>query len=70
MRSIHRNVDAKSAAGRNDNMPGKITMINVVWMAMVTGMLTATIALYDQKVDTSKVYGPYASARAAVVGQY
>lgn len=51
-------------------MPGKITMINVLWMAMITGMLTATVALYDQKVDTSKVYGPYASARAAVTGQY
>ncbi|WP_176439380.1 hypothetical protein [Rhizobium esperanzae] len=51
-------------------MPGKITMINVLWMVMVTGMLTATVALYDQKVDTSKVYGPYASARTAVLGQH
>ena len=51
-------------------MPGKITMINVVWMAMITGMLTATVALYDQKVDTSEVYGPSASARTAVLGQY
>jgi len=53
-------------------MPGKITMINVLWMVMVTGMLTATVALYDnQKIDASKVYGPYASARSvSVLGQY
>ncbi|MBB3312107.1 hypothetical protein FHT78_003883 [Rhizobium sp. BK196] len=53
-------------------MPGKITMINMLWMVMITGMLTATIALYDnQKVDASKVYGPFASARTvSVLGQY
>ena len=51
-------------------MPNKITMINAVWMVMMTGMLAATIALYDHKVDASKVYGPYASARAAVMSQY
>jgi hypothetical protein len=51
-------------------MPGTITMINVLWMAMITGMLTATVALYDQKADASKVYGPYATARATVVSQY
>ncbi|MBB3966584.1 hypothetical protein ACIQUB_27460 [Rhizobium sp. NPDC090275] len=51
-------------------MPNKITMINAVWMVMMTGMLAATVALYDQKVETSKVYGPYASARTSVVSQY
>ncbi|MET3854770.1 MULTISPECIES: hypothetical protein [unclassified Rhizobium] len=51
-------------------MPDKITVINVFWMAMITGMLTATVALYDQKPDTSKVYGPYAAARTAIVSQY
>ena len=53
-------------------MPGKITMINMLWMVMITGMLTATVALYDnKKVDTSKVYGPFASARSvSVLGQY
>lgn len=57
---------------KGTKMPGKITMINMLWMVMVTGMLTATIALYDnQKVDTSKVYGPFASARSvSVLGQY
>ncbi|MGO7205667.1 hypothetical protein ACCT30_31575 [Rhizobium ruizarguesonis] len=51
-------------------MPGKITMINVLWMVMVTGMLTATLALYYQMVDTSKVFVPFGSARTAVLGQY
>lgn len=51
-------------------MPNKVTMINAVWMVMITGMLAATIALYDQKVDASKVYGPYASAHAAITSQY
>jgi hypothetical protein len=51
-------------------MPDKITMINVVWMTVVTGMLAATIALYDQKVDQSKVYGPFASARPFISSQY
>jgi hypothetical protein len=49
------------------SMPGKITLINAVWMTMITGMLAATIALYDQKPDYSKVYGPFASARPFVV---
>jgi hypothetical protein len=44
-------------------MPDKITLINVVWMAMISGMLVATVALYDQKPDQSKIYGPLASAR-------
>ncbi|AJD41240.1 hypothetical protein [Rhizobium mongolense] len=58
------------AARRENKMPDKITIINVFWMAMITGMLTATVALYDQKTDTSKVYGPYASARTAIISQY
>lgn len=52
-------------------MLDKMNMINIVWMTMVTGMLAATIALYDnQKVDQSKVYGPFASARTYVTAQY
>ncbi len=47
-------------------MPDKITVINVVWMAMISGMLAATVALYDQKPDQSKIYGPFASARPLV----
>jgi hypothetical protein len=48
------------------SMPDKITMINVVWMMMISGMLAATVALYDQKPDQSKIYGPLASARSFV----
>ncbi|WP_167332654.1 hypothetical protein [Rhizobium freirei] len=52
-------------------MSHKITLINAVWMTMITGMLAATIALYDQKPDQSKIYGPFASARNFVtVSQY
>ncbi|QND47173.1 hypothetical protein HB780_15735 [Rhizobium lusitanum] len=45
-------------------MPDKITLINAVWMTMISGMLAATIALYDHKPDQSKIYGPFASARS------
>ena len=69
MHLINRSVDAIRGF-KEKNMPDKITVINVFWMAMITGMLTATVALYDQKPDTSKVYGPYAAARTAIVSQY
>ena len=29
----------------------KISMINLVWMAMITTMLTATVALYETNFD-------------------
>ncbi|MEZ2132913.1 MULTISPECIES: hypothetical protein [unclassified Sinorhizobium] len=51
-------------------MPDKITMINVVWMAMITGMLTATITLYNKKPEEAKIYGPYASAKSVIARQY
>jgi hypothetical protein len=65
-----RAIATKIALKRKNYMPDKITMINVVWMTVVTGMLAATIALYDQKVDQSKVYGPFASARPFISSQY
>jgi hypothetical protein len=57
-------------AHKEDTMLNKVTMINAVWMVIMTGMIAATVTLYDQKVDASKVYGPYASARTAVMSQY
>jgi hypothetical protein len=51
-------------------MPDKVTMINVVWMTMISAMLVATVALYDHKPDQAKVYGPYASARSLAASQY
>lgn len=45
-------------------MPDKVILINVVWMTLITGMLTFTVALYGQKPDQTNVYGPYASAHS------
>jgi hypothetical protein len=55
---------------RKKHMSNKVTMINLVWITMISGMLAATIALYDQKIDHAKVYGPFASARPFVASQY
>lgn len=55
---------------RKKHMSNKVTMINIIWMMMISGMLAATIALYDQKMDPAKVYGPFASARPFVASQY
>lgn len=55
---------------RNKVMLDKVSMINLVWMTMVSGMLVATIALYDQKVDQQQVYGPYASAQPFLSSHY
>jgi hypothetical protein len=47
----------------------KITMINLVWMAMITTMLTATVALYENNFDkTSSSISPI-SARFASYDQ-
>lgn len=59
-----RTLNLHIAVRRKQSMPDKITLINVVWMTMISGMLAATIALYDQKPDQSKIYGPFASARS------
>lgn len=67
---VHSTSVTRYAPHKEEDMPNKITMINAVWMVMMTGMLAVTVALYDHKVDASKVYGPYASARAAVMSQY
>jgi hypothetical protein len=51
-------------------MPDKVTMINIVWMTLISSMLAATVALYDHKPNQAKVYGPYASVRPLVTSQY
>ena len=51
-------------------MLNKVILINVVWMMMVTGMISFSIALYNQKPDQVEAYGPYASAHAYVASQY
>lgn len=35
----------------NLSTPNAITLINFVWMTVVTGMLTATAVLYDNRTD-------------------
>jgi hypothetical protein len=42
---------AKKKAG----MPDKITMINLVWTAMIAVMLTATVSLYQGKSDPTNM---------------
>ncbi|MGE7371002.1 hypothetical protein ACQKKX_18335 [Neorhizobium sp. NPDC001467] len=42
-------------AKRNSAMPDKITMISVVWTAMIAVMMTATVTLYDNKSDTAPI---------------
>ncbi|WP_337266722.1 hypothetical protein [Oryzifoliimicrobium ureilyticus] len=48
----------------------KISLINAVWMTVIAGMLTATVALYEQKTDAAKVYNTYNTARASIVSEY
>lgn len=43
----------------------KITMINLVWMAMITTMLTATVALYENNFDKTSSSTSPTSARYA-----
>lgn len=40
-------------AKRNSAMPDKITMISIVWTAMIAVMMTATVTLYNDKPDTA-----------------
>ncbi len=40
-------------AKRNSAMPDKITMISIVWTAMIAVMMTATVTLYNDKSDTA-----------------
>lgn len=36
-------------------MPDTITMINVVWTAVIAVMMTATVTLYQDKSDTNNL---------------
>ncbi|WP_162894734.1 hypothetical protein [Rhizobium terrae] len=44
-------------------MPDKITMINLVWTAMIAVMLTATVTLYQDKSDFGDVNYPQVTGR-------
>lgn len=49
----------KMSSKGNMSAPNAITVINFVWMTVVTGMLTATAVLYDN--SSSKADGITAS---------
>ena len=44
-------------------MPDKITMINLVWTAMIAVMLTATVTLYQDKSDLADLNYPQVTGR-------
>ena len=45
-------------ARRKTIMPDKITMINLVWTAMIAVMLTATVTLYQDKSELADLNYP------------
>lgn len=57
-------------AKKKSGMPDKITMINVVWTAMIAVMLTATVTLYQGKSDLSDMNYPQVTGRYANVSYY
>lgn len=52
----------------NLSAPNAITVINFVWMTVVTGMLTATAVLYDS--NTNKADGLMASKPSVTAARY
>ncbi|TCV65489.1 hypothetical protein EDE05_11610 [Neorhizobium sp. R1-B] len=50
-------------AKRKTVMPDKITMINLVWTAMIAVMLTATVTLYQDKSDLADLNYPQVTGR-------
>lgn len=52
-------------AKRKMAMPDKITMINLVWTAMIAVMLTATVTLYQGKSDFADLKYPQVSGHYA-----
>lgn len=49
----------------NLSTPNAITVINFVWMTVVTGMLTATAVLYDNDTKSDGVAATKPSVTAA-----
>jgi hypothetical protein len=49
----------------NLSTPNAITLINFVWMTVVTGMLTATAVLYDNSLAADGLTASKASITAA-----
>lgn len=55
---------------RKAGMLDKITMINLVWSAMIAVMLTATVTLYQGKTDLADLTYPQVSGRFAEISYY
>ncbi len=50
--------------------PDKITMINLVWTAMIATMLTATVTLYQGKSSFDDLKYPQVSGRYSDLSYY
>jgi hypothetical protein len=57
-------------AKRKMAMPDKITMINLVWTAMVAMMLTATVTLYQDRSHLNDTSYPQVTGRYADISYY
>ena len=57
-------------AKRKTAMPDKITMINLVWTAMIAVMLTATVTLYQGKSDFKELKYPQVTGRYSDLSYY
>ncbi len=57
-------------AKRKTVMPDKITMINLVWTAMVAVMLTATVTLYQDKSELADLNYPQVTGRYSDLSYY
>lgn len=44
-------------------MPDKVTVINVLWMTMITAMLATTIGFHVNEDGAANFYGPPITAR-------
>ncbi|MDR6818724.1 hypothetical protein J2X76_003906 [Neorhizobium sp. 2083] len=51
-------------------MLDKITMINLVWTAMIAVMLTATVTLYQDKSQLADLNYPQVTARYSDLSYY
>ncbi|KQQ37028.1 MULTISPECIES: hypothetical protein [Rhizobium/Agrobacterium group] len=57
-------------ANKKMAMPDKITMINLVWSAMIAVMLTATVTLYQDRSDVDGSNYPQVTGRYSDISYY
>ncbi len=57
-------------ARRKTAMPDKITMINLVWTAMIALMLTATVTLYQDNSAIGDLDYPQVTGRYQDISYY